>query len=102
MADTNTYDGLKKHSLLTTIDNPYNPFTEFDKWNNFDVEKGYHTNSYLARIVKSSDELSDFDQVLAIEEAIDEILEYNVLGIYVKVTEENFINRSKFANLSDI
>ena len=73
--------------MLTTIDNPFNPFTHFDEWFAFDEEKGYHTCSYLARIIKTSDELSETDIILAQEQAIDEILELNVLGIYKRVKE---------------
>ena len=81
-------------SMLTTVDNPFNPFTQFDEWYAFDVEKGYHTCSYLARIVKTSNELSEEDESLAIEEAIDEIIKENVLGIYRKVSE-NTVNIHK-------
>jgi len=73
--------------LLSTIDNPYNPFTHFDEWYAWDAESGYHTPSYLARVTRTSDELSDTDQELAIQYAIDEIVEMNVLGVYVKVRE---------------
>ena len=71
--------------MLTTIDNPFDPFTQFDEWRTFDEVKGYNTCSYLARIVKRSDELSEADEALAIEQAIDEILKLNILGIYRKV-----------------
>lgn len=77
-----------KDMMLTTIDNPYNPFTHFDEWRAYDVEKGYFTCEYLARIVKTSDELSETDQLLAIEQAIDEIVELNILGLYKKLVEE--------------
>ena len=77
-------------SMLTTIDNPYNPFTQFDEWFAFDESKGYHSCSYLARIARSSDELSEADESLAIESAIDEIVKFNILGIYKKVTKEDF------------
>ena len=73
--------------MLTTIDNPYNPWTHYDEWFAWDAQAGYHTPGYLARIVRSSDELSDEDQSLAIEQAIDEIIEENVLGIYKRVPE---------------
>lgn len=71
--------------MLTTIDNPFNPFTHFDEWKAFDEEKGYNTCSYLARVVKTSDELSEADEDLAINQAIDEILELNLTGLYKKV-----------------
>jgi len=73
--------------MLTTVDNPNNPFTHFDEWYAWDEAAGYHTTGYLARIVITSDELSEADQSLAIEEAIDEIVEMNVLGVYRKVAE---------------
>ena len=77
-------------SMLTTIDNPFNPFTQFDEWFAFDESKGYHTCSYLARITKGSYELSEADDALAQELAIDEIIKMNILGIYRKVKEEDY------------
>ena len=75
-------------SMLTTTDNPYDPFDQFDEWFAFDERHGYHTCSYLDRITKSSSNLSASDQNFAVNEAIDEILKYNVLGIYKKVSRE--------------
>lgn len=77
-------------SMLTTVDNPYNPFIQFDEWKAFDESKGYFTCEYLARIAKTSHELSDADNNIAVEDAINEILYFNVLGIYIKVTKDNF------------
>lgn len=71
--------------MLTTVDNPYNPSTQFDEWYEFDVAAGYNTTSLLARIVKSSDELSEADQDAAIEDAIDEIVKENVSGMHRKI-----------------
>ena len=75
--------------MLTTVDNPFNPYEDFDAWYAFDERAGYHTMQYLARIVKSSHELSDADQSLALELAIDEIVRENVLGIYRKVASSD-------------
>jgi hypothetical protein len=71
--------------MLTTVDNPYDPFTEFDMWFAFDTRHGYGTAAFLARITQTSDDLSEADQSLAIQLAIEEIVEENVLGIYRKV-----------------
>lgn len=76
-------------SMLTTIDNPFDPFDEFDEWNAFDVDQGYNTTDLLARIVKTSEELSEADYNLAIENAIDEIVKYNASGKHRKVTRED-------------
>lgn len=81
---------MTEEVMITTLDNPFNPFTQFDEWYNFDVSKGYNTCGYLARIAKSSDELSEQDESLAIDSAIDEILSLNLTGNYIKVTKESF------------
>lgn len=73
--------------MITTIDNPYDPFTRFDEWYEFDESAGYHTTSYLARVMINSDALSEADQDLAHEAAIEEIVSENVLGIYRKVSQ---------------
>lgn len=74
--------------MLTTVDNPYDPFTQFDEWRAYDERHGYNTLSFLARIVVISDDLSEADQSDAIEDAIEEIVSENVLGIYRKVEEK--------------
>ena len=39
--------------MLSTIDNPFNPFDDFDSWFHYDIEKGYNSCSYLARIART-------------------------------------------------
>lgn len=72
--------------MLTTFDNPYDPFEQFNSWYIFDQDKGYNTCSYLARIARTSDQLSDKENELEIERAIDEIIKYDFRNIYKKVT----------------
>ena len=76
---------MKTKVALTTIDNPFNPFEEFDSWFLFDEEKGYHSCAYLGRIARTSDELSDEENEIEIERAIDEIIKYDFMNIYKKV-----------------
>ena len=73
--------------MLTTVDNPFSPFTEFDEWNAYDTSMGHHSSSLLARVAFTSEELSEADQDLAIENAIDEIVTENVSGVHSKVTQ---------------
>lgn len=70
---------------LTTIDNPYNPFTQFDQWFIFDTEKGYNSCGYIGRIAHTSDELTDEENSLEIERAIDEILKYDFTNMRKKI-----------------
>lgn len=76
-------------SMLTTIDNPFNPFTQYDEWFQFDEEKGYHTAQFLAKIAKTSSNMSDADYEKEVERAIDEIVKFNVRGIDKKVSDNS-------------
>jgi hypothetical protein len=72
--------------MLTTVDNPYDPFTQFDDWYAYDTASGYNSSALLARVVRLSDELSEADQSAAIESAIDEVVQFNASGVHRKVT----------------
>lgn len=71
--------------MLTTVDNPYNPFSQYDEWLAWDQQAGYYTNGLLARFIITSNELSEADEDLAIEQAIDDVVELNPLGVHKKV-----------------
>lgn len=77
---------LPTEYMLTTKDNPFDPFTQFDEWLAYDTRMGYHTASFLARIAKVPEDLSEYDQALALQNAIDEIVEENVSGMWIKVS----------------
>lgn len=71
--------------MLTTVDNPYDPWSQWDEWYVWDMNAGYHTPGLLARVVRTSDDLSEADHHRAIQEAIEEIVKENVLGVHRKV-----------------
>lgn len=73
---------------LTTIDNPYDPITDFDNWYLYDEQKGYHTSSYLARLIKDSDDVDPAFMEFQKEQAIDEILTMDQSGFYKKVEKD--------------
>lgn len=79
---------MMEMSMLTTVDNPYDPFDHFDEWAQWDMSHGYNTASLLARVCVFSDDLSDADQDMAIELAMDEIVRENVSGMHRKVTRD--------------
>lgn len=87
MTDT---DHTTKH-VLTTVDNPFNPVTQFNEWNAWDMAQGHCTLALLARVAITSDELSEADQSLAIELAIEEIVRENVSGVHRMVPFETGI-----------
>ena len=76
--------------MLSTIDNPFDPFEQFTSWFLFDIEKGYDSCSRLARVL-SKNEISVFEDLSqkeiddATEQAIDEIILNDPLNIYIRV-----------------
>lgn len=75
--------------MLTTFDNPYNPFTQFMEWYLYDVGQGYNTCDYLARVADLPNDLSDEEQKIATEQAIDTIIINDFMNIYKKITMQN-------------
>lgn len=86
MSDTNDLPSRPEY-MLTTVDNPFDPWTQWDEWFSWDQAAGYCTPGLLARVARLSDDLSEADQYLAIQDAIDEIVKENVLGVSKKVRE---------------
>ena len=74
---------------ITTIDNPYDPFKDFDHWFLYDVGKGYNSCAYLSRIAKTSDQMTEEENDQEIERAIDEIIFNDFRNIYKKVKQKN-------------
>lgn len=74
-------------SMLSTSDNPFNPFEEPEAWFSWDLAAGYNTPGLLARVLITSDQLSDADQEADRERAIDDLVELNPNGMLIKVNE---------------
>ena len=73
--------------MLSTIDNPFNPFEDYSSWLMFDKEKGYDSAERLMRIAKVTDDMTQKEENEEIERAIDEIIKYDILNVYVKVSK---------------
>lgn len=75
---------------LTTKDNPYNPFTDFTNWFMFDIQKGYNSCGYLARVSNTTDDMSEEEEDEAVENGINEIIKNDFLNIYRKVKPTDY------------
>lgn len=73
--------------MLSTIDNPFNPFEDYSSWLMFDKEKGYDSAERLMRIAKLTDDMTQKEENEEIERAIDEIIKYDILNVYTKVSK---------------
>lgn len=71
--------------VLTTIDNPHNPKQDYHKWKQWDEESGYHTESYVARLLMMEEEFDIDNELKTIElshKVINDILENDPREIY--------------------
>ena len=91
---------MENKYMLTTFDNPYNPFVDFVSWYMFDCENGYNTSSHLARIVNIDNEMTQKEVDEERIRAIDFMLKYDFEGIYFKGTEEEIDKWLKTRNSS--
>lgn len=66
---------------ITTTDNPYNPLTDFDNWDNYDRMHGYNTSEYLARVTRTTNEFGEGTYSEDIDRAINEIVLLNLIAI---------------------
>lgn len=88
-----------KETALTTIDNPYSPFSRFDSWYNYDTEKGYDCCGYIDRVLSlnniQTSYLNEEEENKKINEAIDQIVLYDPTGIYAKVEKLDSIENGR-------
>lgn len=71
--------------LLTTFDNPFNPFEDFASWQMFDMQKGYNSSERLMRIAILTDDMTQKEIDVEIERAIDEIIAHDFTNNFKKV-----------------
>lgn len=79
---------MEKGYMLTTLDNPFDPFNEFTSWYMFDCEKGHNTSSRLARIANIDAEMSQKEVDDEMDRAMDLIVKYDLEDKYIKVQEK--------------
>lgn len=72
---------------LSTKDNPFNPIDDYDRWLSYDISHGYNTSNWVGKLAKTSDFLSEQENMKEIENAIDSIVEVDP-NFYIKVTKE--------------
>ena len=85
---------MGKMVRVTTTDNPFDPFTEWDEWYFYDLSKGYSTCERLDILSNTSSQLSDELNNEELEQAIDQLVEIGAVGKdgtivdYVKVYKQ--------------
>lgn len=92
---------MSRETMLSTIDNPFNYFKEFDDWFNFDCQKGYYSCSKLARLTNFTENMSQKEIDEEIERAIDAFLEVDFTGMFCKVEKESSDSKENNKDLDD-
>ena len=74
-----------KDFMLTTTDNPFDPHENYNSWDRWDRENGYHTAEYLARLVDlmTGHEKKDLTDEEVIKMAMWQILLNDTTNTYV-------------------
>ncbi len=72
---------MSSDSFLTTIDNPYDPFKQFEEWWKYDHTNGYCTCEYLDRVANVPSSLPEEMKEQLIDSAMNDIVRINS-GLY--------------------
>lgn len=84
--------------MLSTVDNPFNPFDDFTSWYMFDCEKGHNTSSRIARIANIDSEMTQKEVEEERIRAMDLIFRHDFEDKYIKVFE----NQAKPTENTDV
>lgn len=77
-----------KDVWITTVDNPFDPFTQWDRWFNFDEQNNYKTCERVARLAHcNSDNLTEKENRGLLTQAITRLFEFYGPEVYQIVVE---------------
>ena len=95
--------------MVTTIDNPWNPFVHYHEWLSYDMQHGYFTDQWMYVLTKTSNDLRPEEIEEQIDAGVTRLLEIDPYGLHVKVYEDeaeevipmyNKVYRENEANLA--
>lgn len=76
--------------MLSLASNPYDPFTQYSKWKQFDTREGFDTDGLMARAISTSSEISEADQLLAEKQTAESIAQNpSFAGLYVVINSDD-------------
>jgi hypothetical protein len=76
------------HLVLSTIDNPFNPHDDYDKWKDWDEDNGYYTEAFVARLLDMEGDFDVDDDVkikYLTDKVIKDILDNDVTNHYILI-----------------
>ena len=72
---------------ITTVDNPYDPKSNFEEWLNYDRIKGYNSCERLASLANTSDKNTDQENIAIILDAMNSMVKTGALGVDGNIVE---------------
>lgn len=106
MSNTKVVESTKRNYMLTTIDNPFSPYTQFDLWYGFDtsirivkgsrVDVPISTNccGKLADEAITSYDMTDEEYIYEVKRAIDQIIADDTLKVYARAYDPTMNDES--------
>ena len=73
--------------MLTTVNNPHNPFDDWSRWYKRDLDLGYDTCGLLARMSFRAEDIDDDETAMAV---MADIIRNNFSGVHVMVTRDQY------------
>lgn len=82
------------NAMLTTIDNPWNPFTNFTEWKEFDLVHNHNTYETLAilgsfGLLQSRLSEAEFDE--HVNATMNRLIDTDPVGLFIKVWPDSVI-----------
>lgn len=81
-------------TFITTYDNPFDPFSDFNEWNSYDIQLGYNTCALIDRVYNAfveSNEIDETEKEIKHIEAMKRIVAL-MPNIYKLIVKETFID----------
>ena len=75
--------------MISTKDNPFDPFDDFNAWLLFDKEKGYDSNERVARLAHITEDMTEEESDKEFERAMDRLIEIDPLDIFIKIRRKS-------------
>lgn len=71
--------------LISTIDNPFNPFLDFDNWYAEDIRLGHDTSGLMQRLFVDYPDMSDRDNAIEYARVVRELFQLDPGELYILV-----------------
>lgn len=91
---------MLENCLITTADNPWNPYTNWDEWYRFDMQHGYDTCGRLSRLAPIAEFLPETIQNEILSDAMEQMLKEGAISKEGNFTEYKLVYKNNKTDTS--